>query len=848
MISFESFFKIIWKFITILLNFSPEKKESWDRFVEKIKVKAEKHRLLKGLYLLLERFYHRKYISDDKVLSLFKPSEQVLNSLILLLSIVMAVLVPVLPSLFLPLVMVIFSVALGLVVSNLQVIRTLYASLGYLLLPFLLVSFSIPVAGKFYTLHILILFLFLILIFKSPKTPDGWLDYLGVLLFTFSLSRPFYFFIFSQYNLLIHVGMGLGGLVLYGLLSRVSFRIRGLNILCMAFFLGFIFQASSDAYTLFFTNLFYFLAPLWFFVGVGVMFKVLGNTQVIYNTLDTIFTPAVLKRLLYGVLGVVILLRVSHYLGLFKDGFSPNSALGWTLGPLGFIAFLFMAYLGLIKWYKEVEEGLETRLLFLFLLGLFLIFQYYRQLFAVGGSTQGFGNKPVLFAFLIITFTFLFIKMGIYSLQRSITDATRGKFVLLLSAVLLFALAFHTFYLNGNPAMLTHFFHHLFLGILHFGIPFGFFLFYAKERESKPVRFFHYFLGGCGFLLVGELLRKWVKLGSWKNLLDWSRGVNAEIFKAQGVSLPYEGWREFLILYLVPLLLMCLLIYFARRNWEPANAGLYIFFLLSGAASMAFYAMPPDPLNIIYPNLQYILFPTRPVVTLSAYFFLQYMIFLVPALVLYWVRNKHLLIMVPVSLGAGTLCSLLSFGVESFHLLLSPSRSVWLLISLGVTCAVAGWATRKRWKALRLLSLSLLVICVFFLVRNLLGERMVSAQHFNDTLKIPKVYSTTFTSPQRADYQRRISKIPVLQVSLYNPRNITINQIHQLWLKSGFKPVGKRKRGEYDTLVYQNSEGGFRILAFSMKLNRIIAFSYQIRFDWIDHEVERVLSSNGLTY
>ncbi len=869
-------FKLIWRYITILLNFSPEKKDSWDRFFARIRDQAGKNRLTGGLYLLLERFYHRKYLNDDQVLRLFNPREQLLNHLLFFAGLALVWLIPFLhlfppavsgsetpalnfiSSLLLP---VGLALGLGLAVSALNHVSNLLAGPVYTLLPLLLIAFFQPLFASLANIDLLILFLFIILSCKSSdhqsRRPGRTVlgpDFPGFLLFAVFLSRPLYRFFFNEYQSWLHLLLIAGLAVIHLGLQHLATRgIPALPWFSLLFFLVFFSPGLVDpqavpAQRLFFDNLFHLLAPLWFFIGNGIFFKILKNVKAITQSFHLMFSDRFLKFLFYFCLSSMAAAGQLSVLAPETIPLQPGSALWLALPLLGWIAVLLLLYPVFSRLFKEYRSGLEFNLLFVFLLAFFLVYEYFFQMTAAGTGIERLRN-PLLYSMLLTAFMFLFLKIGVFSLQKRLAEPVKHYFRLLLAAIFLFALAFHFYFAAGAQEMFNLFFHHLWLGLVYFGIPYAFYVFYARECGENGRQYFLYFMMGFSFTLVAESARKIIWFGGMDQALQWCRDTAGAAHEILESRLDYADFSSLLIFFAISGMLQIVVVFLSIRSRNRENALLFIFFLVSGTASAAFYFQKFDLLDWIHPGLQYLIFPSRPFLFFSGHYFLGYLVFMPAALPLCLLAGakKHRGFFWPAALLTyGLVLPGTAYFLENSRPLLAVSGAEWPL--LACCLAAAGWPLTRRAgrKTASLLAAGIMILSIPVIVFRLAPELFCDQDYQGINYRLPRAYRQLPNGEATITLARLRSGLPMLSLELFNPLWHPTQRIHELLLRKGFSPIRRDQSGEFQLLFYSDSAGEHRALAFSSEPEKSMLFSWRGRPDWLEYEINRVLKKNSI--
>lgn len=310
-----------------------------------------------------------------------------------------------------------------------------------------------------------------------------------------------------------------------------------------------------------------YLWPVWYFIGVGIIFKLLKNTKLfsraIKNTLPGFaFIPVLFIIVLAGlaltwsetIVGSFSItasewqLKISEpFFHLYKwanPWFWKSPELSQTAQLFKWVlAFELVALVWLALKKRLNNESAASLLYFLFLSG-YLIYEYNFQQFSFHRSPS---HSIVLISFFAISLLWLFHRVGLkMSLDSSPLWPSKGRLPLY-GAVLLFCLTeLHARCALHNWGIMNSIFLVMFLGIIDVGLPYFLYIFATKRFKKLPLKIstiFSIFCLGAFLSLPTNVLDKLA-------MCNWSIPQLMNLWEAQNQLSLTKGLTNLPYLYL----------------------------------------------------------------------------------------------------------------------------------------------------------------------------------------------------------------------------------------------------------------------------------------------------------
>jgi hypothetical protein len=275
-----------------------------------------------------------------------------------------------------------------------------------------------------------------------------------------------------------------------------------------------------------------YLWPVWYFIGIGIVFKLIKNTKVITKSIKEALPGA-----LY--LPVVVLLLVAGSVLMWR-----NDLVNWAM-PYDYLSAIAVPFYNGTKWYwsesinsfsagvlkwvflfdliamvwllakKRLHEESAASLLYFSALSWFAVAEYMFQWLS-------FGRSPVHSVILLMTFAmwllWLFHTVGLeMSLQTSKTFPSIGRLAIFGSIVLFALLEIHARCAIKDYGVMNEIFLYMFRGIIDVGLPYFLYVFASRRFQQLPLRIaeiFQIFCAGAILTYPLNVLDK-LALGGW---------------------------------------------------------------------------------------------------------------------------------------------------------------------------------------------------------------------------------------------------------------------------------------------------------------------------------------------
>jgi len=275
-----------------------------------------------------------------------------------------------------------------------------------------------------------------------------------------------------------------------------------------------------------------YLWPVWYFIGIGIVFKMLKNTKVITKSIKEalplpVYHFTVILLVLFAAAltwrsTVVDVLLASHFLDQTALWFIQNTRWFWREPINSFSAavlkwvFLFdiIAILWLVIKRKWSTESAGT-ILYLSALSWFAVSEYMFQWLS-------FGRSPVHSIILLVTFAMWLIwllhTVGLeMSLQNSRTFPSAGRLAIFGSIVVFALLEIHARCAIRDFGVMNEIFLYMFRGIIDVGFPYFLYVFACRRFGELPLeisQIFRIFCLGAVLTYPLNVLDK-LALGGW---------------------------------------------------------------------------------------------------------------------------------------------------------------------------------------------------------------------------------------------------------------------------------------------------------------------------------------------
>lgn len=404
-----------------------------------------------------------------------------------------------------------------------------------------------------------------------------------------------------------------------------------------------------------------YLWPIWYFLGVGIVFKLIGSSKVVANSIKNLIGPKLLVPVLMVILCALCLILgaepVVRMLG------SEPTPLANILGPIFFSVYMQCAPFIwreplttiAVHWYswvvvfdvlvvsvliiiRKLNNDTVARLFYLNCLSALLIWEYVFQLASFTRTP-----KHSVFALLIFALWLLWLMHTVgwsMSLRSSPLWPAVGRLpiyggLMCFCFLEIFARASLKDFNVTNELFLA-----LFRGVIDIGLPYFFYLYALARLPHLPLRlaslFTAFCLGGL-FSFPINVLDKFAGAGFSMEGLKKVCFEQYELFKSKGsINLDLELPESWLLMRaLIYVLTLCALAFFVHRKKEDPNQkhGARVFVLMAFASGMASFSRSfvdlPMPMD-----WHVFVGPTRQDLFFSAGLLYYYFALWLPALIL----------------------------------------------------------------------------------------------------------------------------------------------------------------------------------------------------------------------
>jgi hypothetical protein len=456
------------------------------------------------------------------------------------------------------------------------------------------------------------------------------------------------------------------------------------------------------------------LWPIWYFIGIGIIFKLIKNGQVFARSVRDVlpapvFVPFILILIVSSSLltwsdeAVTVLPFIKntpftvHLFQLFSFIYAQSawlwkdvmlaSAAEWMKWVLLFdlIALVWLAFR------RQLTNENVASVFYLTVLAWFLIFEYMFQWLSLGRSP---GHSILLVTLFSIWLLWLYQRIGLpMSLQSSPLWPSRGRLPIYGGVMLFCLLEIHARSVVHDYTVMNQLFLVMFRGIIDVGLPYFLYVFATRKFNQLPVKLitiFNTFCLGAVFALIVNLLDK-LALNNW-SLAKFIDYWNQELVNLTTKSIPELGlatlptsWLLIKSLIVVSALTIVALFIFkrlidAKRTDDPrANlAAALVFTLLSFSSGFASFSKTAIDLPLPA-KWNCLLAPIHSCLQIDAHMIVTYLSTWLPALVI---------------------ALFLTWSRTSTPLLI-PSLSRWILafeVALTVNFVISySWAAEEPW-------------------------------------------------------------------------------------------------------------------------------------------------------
>lgn len=414
-----------------------------------------------------------------------------------------------------------------------------------------------------------------------------------------------------------------------------------------------------------------FLWPVWYFIGVGIIFKLLKNTKLVAKALEKTLPGYAFVPVVSLVILTSLVLGWSERVVATIDFNSTNQWTSYLVMPFIYVYKYSSPWLwkvpvvamtmGLLKWFIALEfvalvwMAVKRRLtkesagmlLYLMILASYLIYEYNFQFTSFSRSPS---HSIALLCFFSISLLWMFHRLGLaMSLQASPLWPSSGRLPLY-GAVLLFCLLkLHSQCALHNYNIMNQIFLIMFRGIIDVGFPYFLYVFATRKFKELPLRLSTIF----GVFCLGGLITLPLNILDKLALSGWSFGGLKQLWDVQNDLAVNKGITSLpvfelpLLCLAIKSLIFCLaLVIIAKKITRleiKRMPSAILFATLAFASGIASFSKAMVDLPVP-PNISSLIFPLVNELSLNANVFAIYLSHWLPTFIfvfcIAWKKTK----------------------------------------------------------------------------------------------------------------------------------------------------------------------------------------------------------------
>ncbi|MHC1725034.1 MAG: hypothetical protein AB9866_03250 [Syntrophobacteraceae bacterium] len=405
-----------------------------------------------------------------------------------------------------------------------------------------------------------------------------------------------------------------------------------------------------------------FFWPAWYFIGVGIIFRLLRYSNTMLRGIQGIVRPSLFIPFTLMLLAVALAVTLSYDLIMFTDlNWWPQWLLlaAWKIykatksslweNPmysfsLELMTWVFVFDLMAVVWLamkRMLNPERVAGLLFYTLLAWFFVLEYYFESFSLTRSN----NHSILILFLFsIWLLWFIISLGLRKSTVSTPMWPASARIPAYGALLLFILLlFHARTAIRDFTVLNEFFYYLFRGIIDVGIPYTLYVYAGRRLGETPVplsRLFAFFCLGGAITIPLAVMDKLAKV-------QWSWPALQAIVDAQHEQLIVQGlspanettalpihWIAARAALVMAILLISAVSVKRTNTGRPDCTARVLFFVTALAMGLAAFSNTLIVLPFVPPRLELFYRPMHQSLMLDHDLFFLYLTYNIPALIL----------------------------------------------------------------------------------------------------------------------------------------------------------------------------------------------------------------------
>ncbi|MDZ4834416.1 MAG: hypothetical protein SGJ27_11620 [Candidatus Melainabacteria bacterium] len=452
-----------------------------------------------------------------------------------------------------------------------------------------------------------------------------------------------------------------------------------------------------------------YLWPMWYFIGVGILHKLLGSSKVVASSVEGFLPPKLLSPLLVLILLASTLIAYVDRLA-FSLSFMRNPVAD-TLLPYAFQIFLFTKpaiwsnpynamtvhwfswvllfdclVVGLLAIQKRLTSAALLRLFFLSSFALLLIWEYVLQM----SSFTRAPSHSVLALFLFAIWLLWLMHTVGWSLSSKSSPCwpASGRLAVYSGIALIAILDIHARSASRDFRVMNELFMEMFRGVIDVGLPYYFLVWTSKKVEDLPVKISTL----LGIFSLGAVTSFVFNIFEKLAGARWNVSQMLQLIESHRVLLESTGSpnieldlpTSFFIIRSINYVALLVLVYAVARKRTAATAGgsrTSLFVLVAYASGIAAFSntlvmlpVPPELRAAIAPCTQELLF--------SCNLLQSYLSYWIPALMLgisqLNSKLRNVLLVIPFAMAAH---GLISWGYADFGVYLRSSGCLYTVIT-----------------------------------------------------------------------------------------------------------------------------------------------------------------------
>ncbi len=739
MSTFKIILKLLWKLLNFLFNFVPQKKYEWVKFKNSIRNKAKKNKFLNGLLLISERFLLKKYFDKETILEKLPAHQRYFVFMLFFIPLSSSLSLILKKNLLTPLpeksvsllLLVLLSISLSILLYSSSNINPLLSSLTYVSIIYPLVVFSTKIPEtNIYSLTITSLLLLINPIKSMSVEKNKKLKIISILILSPILLITLKKFLTLPPAVVI--------ILIFTIIFLSYISIKSTDAL---FFLNLIvlfpyillYYKTTSVSSLINTSLAYtrwlftLLSPLWFYIGVSILYKLIKNAKTITNALSLLFPDRGFKLFFLAIIFINITFLILTKTDTPQFLQNLSNKLFFTLKAMGYVSAFILAYI-IVSCIKKLEISF-FELFFSYSLIFFIVYEYYFEFFSFSSSRL---SSPFFYGILSFSILFLFLKIGLSKIRELKKELHTKKHLLLLmaSSTILISVYFSLTFLTGSGNGIKELFFYFFVGMIQTGIPFSIYIFVSKKEPIEPQKITLTFVAGYTLALFSEAVKKIIKYGGLNPALNSS-------YKFVNYSLKDLYISIFFSLFFV--FLMRITVF---KNEDCKKLRFLIFFVFSGMAVgtfniLGFPFLPSKVEKLFISPLRFIY--------LEHYSLLLYLLFITMGLIpllLEKILKKEVLFFI--YLGAsGFLVGFLEYEILKNRDFFFLNSYGWKIVTLLILLSIYFISRKTKATPLKITSLIFIFLIFLPLFYSIQCEKIEKRCIKNFCLNLPLSYKNS---------------------------------------------------------------------------------------------------------